>query len=195
TNLSNYRPISNLSFLSKVLEKVVCNQLNTFLNESSILEKFQSGFRSNHSTETALVKIVNDLRLATDSNKVSILILLYLSAAFDTIDHSILIHRLAKWVGLSDNALNWFQTYITGRDFYISLGDHVSEKHDLPFGVAQGSCLGPLLFSLYMLPLGNVISQHNVNFHSYADDTQLYISVEPTNLRWPLLPHCMPNLH
>ena len=100
TILSNYRPISNLPGMSKVLEKVVCYQLNTFLNENSILEKFKSGFRSNHSTETALVKIVNDLRLANDLNKVSILILFDLSATFDTIEHDILIHRLAKWVGL-----------------------------------------------------------------------------------------------
>ncbi|KAG5264167.1 hypothetical protein AALO_G00272880, partial [Alosa alosa] len=78
---------------------------------------------------------VGGVQVGCDSPKVSTLILLDLSAAFDTIDHSILIHRLAKWVGLSDNALNWFQTNITGRDFYISLGDHVSEKHDLPFGV------------------------------------------------------------
>lgn len=114
-------------------------------------------------------------------NKVSILVLLDLSAAFDTIDHDILINRLERLVGLSDCVLNWFRTYIKGRKYYVRLGDHVSEKHEACFGVPQGSCLGPLLFSLYMLPLGNIIREHNVCFHSYADDTQLYIAVEPND--------------
>ncbi len=108
TVLSNYSPISNLPFLSKVLEKVVFNQLNIFLNGNAILEKFQSGFKSNHSIETTLVKTVNHLRLATDLNQVFILILLDLSAAFDTIDHNIVIQRLEKWVDLSDTVLNCF---------------------------------------------------------------------------------------
>ena len=104
--LSNYRPISNLPFMSKILEKVVFYQLNNFLNDNSILEKFQSGFKSNHSTETALTKIVSDLRLSVAANKVSVLILLDVSAAFDTIDHSILINHLENWVSLSECALN-----------------------------------------------------------------------------------------
>ena len=179
-SLNNYRPISNLPFISKVLEKVVFKQLNQHLAGNDILEKFQSGFRANHSTETALTKIISDLRLSTAANKVSALILLDLSAAFDTIDHNILIDRLESWVGLSGHVLEWFKTYITGRQFFVTIGEYVSNKYDVPFGVAQGSCLGPLLFSLYMLPLGSIIREHNVDFHSYADDTQLYISVEPS---------------
>lgn len=179
--LTNYRPISNLPFISKILEKIVSIQINSFLKENNIMEEFQSGFRTHHSTETALTKIISDLRINSDANKVSILVLLDLSAAFDTIDHDILINRLEKLVGFSDYVLNWFRTYIKGRKYYVSLGDYSSKKHDTYFGVPQGSCLGPLLFSLYMLPLGDIIRKHNICFHSYADDTQLYISAEPND--------------
>ena len=98
--LTNYRPISNLPFIAKIVEKVVFNPCN-FLNSSGLFDKFQSRFRPHHSTETALIRVVNDIRLNTDSGKVSVLVLLYLSAAFDTVDHSILLNRLETWAGLS----------------------------------------------------------------------------------------------
>ena len=179
--LKNFRPISNLPFLSKILEKIVFRQLNNFLDANCPLDTFQSGFRSNHSTETALVKVVNDLRINADSKKLSILALLDLSAAFDTVDHDILIDRLENWVGLAGPVLNWFRTYLTGREYFVALGDHNSKNISMTCGVPQGSILGPLLFSLYMLPLGSVIRRHNIDYHSYADDTQLYISVTPNN--------------
>ncbi|KAI2647989.1 putative RNA-directed DNA polymerase from transposon BS [Labeo rohita] len=179
--LSNYRPISNIPFMSKILEKAVFRQINDFLMGNNIYEKFQSGFRQGHSTETALVKVVNDLRISMDINNISVLVLLDLSAAFDTVDHDILLNRLKEYTGLTGTVLNWFKTYLKGRKYFISLGDHVSGVHDIHFGVPQGSVLGPLLFSLYMLPLGKIIAEHGVSFHSYADDTQLcvYISVGP----------------
>ena len=179
--LNNFRPISNLPFLSKILEKIVFKQLNNFLDANCAFDTFQSGFRSNHSTETALVKVVNDLRINADSKKLSVLALLDLSAAFDTVDHNILIDRLENWVGLTGPVLNWFRTYLTGWEFFVALGDHSSKNISMTCGVPQGSILGPLLFSLYMLPLGSVIRRHNIDYHSYADDTQLYISVTPNN--------------
>ncbi len=177
--LNNYRPISNISFLSKILEKIVLQQLNQFLDEYSIREKYQSGFRQGHNTETALLKIVNDLRLNTDKGNASVLILLDLSAAFDMVDHCILIDRLEKCIGLSGNDLNWFKTYITERTFSVNIGDCTSKNYDILYGVPQGSILGPVLFSLYMLPLGSIIQKYEMNYHLYADDIQLYISVKP----------------
>ncbi len=93
------RPISNLPFIGKIIEKVVFNQLNNYLNSNGFLDNFQSGFRVHHSTETALIKIINDIRFNSDSGKISVLVLLDLSAAFDTVDHNILLERLENWVG------------------------------------------------------------------------------------------------
>ncbi len=113
--LANYRPISNLPFMSKILEKVVSAQLCSFLLKNDIYEEFQSGFRPRHSTETALVKITNDLLLASDQGCISLLVLLDLSAAFDTIDHDILIDRLQNYTGIQGQALRWFRSYLSDR--------------------------------------------------------------------------------
>uniref|UniRef100_A0A3P8PY01 Reverse transcriptase domain-containing protein n=1 Tax=Astatotilapia calliptera TaxID=8154 RepID=A0A3P8PY01_ASTCA len=182
-DFNNYRPVSNLPFLSKVLEKLVFTQITDFLNDRQILEIFQSGFRVNHSTETALLKVLNDLRCNWDAQKLSVLVLLDLSAAFDTVDHAILLNRLKYMVGLSGAVHNWFTSYLSDRSFMVSMDTCSSNIHKMTCGVPQGSVLGPVLFNLYMLPLGSVIRRHGVNFHSYADDTQLYISVSPDDTR------------
>ena len=112
--MKNYRPVSNLSFLSKILEKVVLRQLSNHLLTNNLFYSHQSAYRAGHSTETALLKIVNDLS-ALDEDKVSLLSLLDLSAAFDTIDHSILLSRLSYSFGISDTVLDWFTSYFTDR--------------------------------------------------------------------------------
>ena len=109
--LKNYRPISNLPFIGKIIEKVVFNQINDYLVLNGLYDEFQSGFRQKHSTETALIKVLNDIRLNSDKGKTTVLVLLDLSAAFDTVDHNILINRLES-VGLSGYALQWFKSYL-----------------------------------------------------------------------------------
>ncbi len=126
-------------------------QLNNFINSNNKLEVFQSGFWTNHSTETALVKVVNDIRIDLDANKPSVLVLLDLSAAFDIVDHKISLNRLRDHTELSRTVLNWFSSYLSAREFFVAIDDDFSKTSEIPCGVPQGSILGPLLFNLFNL--------------------------------------------
>ena len=137
----------------------------------------QSAYKQFHSTETALLKVHNDINLKIDNGKVTALTLLDLSAAFDTIDHNILITRLSTWYGISGTALSWFTSYLTDRQQAIKIGNCFSDMLPTSCGVPQGSVLGPLLFTLYTTPLNSVIQGHNLDHHLYPDDTQIYISL------------------
>ena len=170
--LSNYRPVSNLPQLSKTLEKVVANQL--MYHADNMSDMYQSAYRKYHSTETALLCVTNDIKLAMDSKKGTILVMIDLSSAFDTIDHSILLSRLELRYGITSVVLEWFRSYLYGRVQRINIDDSFSPPHPLTTGVPQGSVLGPLLFSLYVQPLGGIIREHSIQFHHYADDLQLY---------------------
>ena len=173
-DLKNYRPMSNLSFLSKVLERIVLSQLNEHLNQNNLLSPLQSAYRPNHSTETALLRIANDLLTAMDNNKICILTLLDLSAAFDTIDYQILLTRLQHSSGISRPALSWFSSSLCSRTHAVTINSLQYEHTTLHYGVPQGSVLGPVFFIFYTQPLFNLVSKHAVNHHAFADDNQLY---------------------
>ena len=187
-SLSNYRPISNLSFLSKLTERVVKDRITNHLASNSMFNSFQSAYTKFHSTETTLLALHDDLINAMDKQQVTCLTLLDLSAAFDTIDHSILLERLSSWFGFHGKVLSWFSSYLHDRTFSVLCSGSKSSSTSLLTGVPQGSVLGPILFILYTTPLSFLISQPEnhiqqgdifVNHHLYADDTQLYISFRP----------------
>ena len=175
----NYRPISNLPFLSKVIEKCVQRQLERHLKFFNLHAEHQSGYRSNHSCETATLTIYNDLLCLSDVRNKVVLLLLDLSAAFDTVNHPILLSKLRAKYGFSGDILNWFKSYLSDRSFTVTINKSRSRKCYLRIGVPQGSILGPILFILYTKELNLIAESHGFSIHLYADDTQLYIEFNP----------------
>ena len=141
-------------------------------------EIMQSSYKQFHSTETALTTVLDDFLLAVDDRKSVLVLMLDLSAAFDTVDHSILINRLENRLGICGTALKWFESYLTNRKFCVKLNDATSRFQNLDCGVPQCSVLGPILFTVYTLPLGDIIRRHDIPFHLYADDSQKYAIFE-----------------
>ena len=141
-------------------------------------ERFQSAYRKNHSTKTALVRVTNDIKLSLDNKRGTLLVLLDLSAAVDTINHRILLPRLRRRFGVQRTASKWMTSYSDGRTQCIVIGQASSSSKPLNAGVPQGSVLGPILFSLYEQPLGEIIRKHGLTFHHYADDLQILITFD-----------------
>ena len=172
--LKNYRPVTNLTFVSKILEKVVFQQILSHIDFNSLHAVFQSAYKKYHSTETALLKVYTDLLDGIDSGKICYLNLLDLSAAFDTIDHDILLERLHTSFGISGIVLKWIKSYLTNRTYCVKVGNYTSDSDTSRFGVPQGSVLGPFLFTLYTYPLSQFLTKSNLSFQGYSDDNQLY---------------------
>jgi hypothetical protein len=168
----NYRPISNLTVLSKLLERLVASQLLGYLNCNNLLPNNQSAYRANHSTETATAKIVSDILMAFDHGDIAALALLDCSAFFDTVDHDILLRKLSESFGVGDTALQWLISYLRGRQQCVRYGGRQSKYNPVNYGVPQGSVLGPLLFIIYTAELCSLVTANHLHPHQYADDVQ-----------------------
>ena len=176
----DFRPISILSNLSKPLEKLVQSQVSNYLEQSNQLDPLQSGFRPGYSTQSALIKITSDIQTAIDDKKLTILILLDFSKAFDSIIHSILFNKL-KSLSFSNSSISWFQSFLSQRTQAVSIPNQpLSAYLPLSSGVAQGSSMSPLLFSSYINDLNDSII--HCSHHLYADDSQIYLSFSPAEL-------------
>ena len=173
--LKNFRPVSNIAFLSKLVEKVVAKRINHHIDAHRLAEPFQSAYRKYHSTESALLRVHSDIVSALQNKKLCALVLLDLSSAFDTINHAKLLCRLSTRYGITGLALQWLESYLSCRSQKVSMDGFYSKAEPLLTGVPQGSVLGPLLFTLYMAPVGDIMRNHGVNYHFYADDTQIYV--------------------
>ena len=179
--LANYRPISNLNTVSKIIKRLFLAKLRAHVAGTGNFNPLQSGFRAGHSTETALQAILNDVFMAVDRKELTLLVALDISAAFDTLEHDILMSRLGKTFGISGLPLTWLESYLADQDQFVRIEGDSSRKLPCEFGVLQGSVLGPMLFTLYVSPVGDVIERLGLHHHQYADDTQLYVSFKTSD--------------
>ena len=165
-----------------MVEPVVAKQLVDHIHRHGLDNLYQSPYKSGHSMETALFQIKNDFYLSLSWGEPTAFVILNLSAAFDTVDHSSLLSCLLDWFSVGGSALKWFSSYLTVLYQSVKISCTLSDLQKLLFGIPQGSDLCPLLFSLYTSPLSTLISTHKgVNFCFYADDTQIYVHLSHTN--------------
>ena len=167
--MSNFRPVSNLSFISKIIEKCMLLQLSQHCNNNNLQPDYQSAYREHYSCETAVLKLSNDILWAMEKQHITCLVALDLSAAFDTVDHQTLLEILRHKFGLEKTALEWFNQYLRPRSFKVTINGKESSERDLTVSVPQGSCAGANIFNLYCSPLHEVVPP-DLQLSSFADD-------------------------
>ena len=172
----NYRPVSNLSYISKIMEKAVNTRLDAHLEDNLLLDEHQSAYRIGHSTETLLLKMHDDILGALDQGKATLLVMIDISAAFDVVEHRRLLKRHEEYFGITHKALDWMESYLKDRMQTVAIADKSSNTVPSEYGFPQGSVLGGKKYIMYSSPLANVTNAHDVSHKSYADDSSLYIS-------------------
>ena len=178
-DFKNYRPVSNLTFLSKVLEKLASIQLQDHLSSQNLYPESQSAYRKGYSCETALLKVVNDIQKEVEKQNMVALVMLDLSSAFDTIDKDLLLEKLENDFGFTAQVLNWLESYLSFRTFSVRVVDVDGARVLMIYGVPQGSILGPLLFVLYVHDLVDIAKSHGFKANLYADDSSIYVGFNP----------------
>ena len=166
----NKRPVSNLSFLSKLLERCALKQFNSHCDMYDLIPDFQSAYHSAYSKETSLLKLSNDILWGIEKQEITVVILLDLSAAFDTIDHDLLLSILEDRYGITDQALKWYQSYLSPREMKVCTNSTYSDSLNIKYGVPQGNCSGVNNFVAYCAPIQNIIKDKTVGLSGYADD-------------------------
>lgn len=196
-DLASYRPISNLSFLSKMIERIVSARFTEHAESQNLLPCRQSAYRTHHSTETAIAAVHDEIVRAIDGGNICALVLLDLSSAFDTVDHNTLLNVLNRRFGIKELTLDWFKSYLEDRTQTFHVGQHESGPHSVSCSVPQGSVLGPKEFVAYTEQIEEVISQHSVDHHLYADDTQLIKPAQLVDIPFVIdsLQQCVFELH
>ena len=190
--VGNYRPISILPVVSKVIERIVQKQLYSYLTENNLLSHVQSGFRQNFSTQTSLHRLTEDLYNALNKSKVTGLVAIDLKKAFDTVNHRVLLSKLDHY-GVRQSSLQWFTSYLQDRTQQSFINNTLSHPDVITTGVPQGSILGPLLFIIYVNDLPCALQKCSVNM--YADDTAFYYSDKDSKAVSSALNEDLENLH
>ena len=196
-DMKSYRPVSKLTFISKFMERFAVSRFHEHARAHRLFPVHQSAYRSCHSTETAIVNILGKIFQAVDSDKVCALVLLDLTADFDTVDHSILLTVLKERFGVQKGVFDWFNSYLEGRTQCVSAPTGRSEPVELTCGVPQGSVLGPVKVIAYTEDLHTATNKFPSLHHCFADDSHLLarVAINDVNLARRCLESCVTDIH